>query len=297
MVCRSQRPSIVQARLVRVTGAGGANRNVDDAPDLSAHDGAGVEPEKTGDVRPREHEQVECAGEPHDPEDHALGGMAADAALEAGEEFLHADLIASTCLEGRLHMDPIARFVELLEQAKQTAGIAEPTGHEPPLDGGSGRAALCPHRAAQGHRLERARLLHHTLSRKGREITARDECGPDVLVAAARIAGAIRGTRPRGQRRGGGRVLRDPAAHLALGAWASDQSAPLRSQRGAGAAVRGPRAAVPREDHSAPAALVGIRVPPLAVEFWRSRPGRLHERELYSRWSPEAPWKMTLLNP
>jgi len=50
-----------------------------------------------GDVRPGEHEQVERAGEAHDPEDHPLGGMAAETALETGEELLHADLIASAC--------------------------------------------------------------------------------------------------------------------------------------------------------------------------------------------------------
>jgi pyridoxine/pyridoxamine 5'-phosphate oxidase len=33
------------------------------------------------------------------------------------------------------------------------------------------------------------------------------------------------------------------------------------------------------------------------VEFWWSRPGRLHERELYARPQPGAQWTMTLLNP
>jgi len=33
------------------------------------------------------------------------------------------------------------------------------------------------------------------------------------------------------------------------------------------------------------------------VEFWRNRPGRLHERELYTRASAGAPWTSTLLNP
>ena len=50
-----------------------------------------------GDVWPGEHEQVERAGEAHDPEDHSLGSMAAEPALETGEELLHADLIASPC--------------------------------------------------------------------------------------------------------------------------------------------------------------------------------------------------------
>ena len=36
---------------------------------------------------------------------------------------------------------------------------------------------------------------------------------------------------------------------------------------------------------------------PLSVEFWRSRPDRLHVRELYTRQKPGAPWSMQLLNP
>ena len=38
-------------------------------------------------------------------------------------------------------------------------------------------------------------------------------------------------------------------------------------------------------------------VKPLSVEFWRSRPDRLHVRELYTRQKPGAPWSMQLLNP
>src|SRR5205809_72381 len=49
---------------------------------------------------------------------------------------------------------------------------------------------------------------------------------------------------------------------------------------------------VPRPPH-----WTGYRVAPTAVEFWWNRPGRLHERELYTRKEPAAPWSMTLLNP
>ena len=46
-----------------------------------------------------------------------------------------------------------------------------------------------------------------------------------------------------------------------------------------------------------PAHWSGYRVTPLAVEFWRNRPGRLYERDLYTRPSAKAPWTLTLLNP
>jgi pyridoxamine 5'-phosphate oxidase len=41
----------------------------------------------------------------------------------------------------------------------------------------------------------------------------------------------------------------------------------------------------------------GFRVAPVAIEFWKNRQSRLHERELYSRAAPGQPWAVRLLNP
>jgi pyridoxamine 5'-phosphate oxidase len=82
-----------------------------------------------------------------------------------------------------------------------------------------------------------------------------------------------------------------------LGAWASHQSQPLASReeieaRLAELTERFEGMPVPRPPHWS-----GLRVRPLAVEFWKNRPNRLHQRELYTRQKPGAPWFMTLLNP
>jgi pyridoxamine 5'-phosphate oxidase len=193
-------------------------------------------------------------------------------------------------------MDPIARFVELLERAKQTPAIAEPTGMTLSTVGADGRPSA---RIVLLKGVDPQGLVFYTntRSRKGREIAARSDValtfwwsqlesqvrfeGPARPVTTAE-ADAYFATRPRISQ---------------FGAWASDQSAPLRSReelenRFAELERKYEGRAVPRPAHWS-----GYRVTPLAVEFWSNRPARLHQRELYTRTSADAPWQMTLLNP
>jgi pyridoxamine 5'-phosphate oxidase len=131
-------------------------------------------------------------------------------------------------------------------------------------------------------------------SRKGREIAAH----PDVallfwwpqLESQVRFEGPARPVR-----------ADDADAYFAtrprisqLAAWASDQSQPLAAldQRFSQLEKKYEGVPVPRPPHWS-----GYRVVPRSVEFWWSRPGRLHERELYTRPEPGAQWTMTLLNP
>jgi len=82
-----------------------------------------------------------------------------------------------------------------------------------------------------------------------------------------------------------------------IGAWASRQSAPLESRIAFEKAVArytakfavGP---VPRPPHWS-----GLRVKPLAIEFWQERPFRLHDRIVFTRADPAAPWQKTRLYP
>jgi len=193
-------------------------------------------------------------------------------------------------------MDPLAKFIELLERAKKTPGIFEATGMTLSTVGAdgrpSGRVVLLKGVDAQG-----LVFYTNTLSRKGRELAAH----PDLALTfwwpqlesqvrfegrAARVsdaeADAYFATRPRVSQ---------------LGAWASQQSETLRARqeledRFAALEKKYEGKAVPRPPHWG-----GYRVPPLSVEFWWNRPGRLHDRELYTRARPDAPWVLTLLNP
>ena len=193
-------------------------------------------------------------------------------------------------------MDPMKRFAELLEQAKTTPGIAEPTGMTLSTVGADGRPSA---RIMLLKGVDAGGLVFYTnyTSRKGREVVARPDValtfwwqplevqvrfeGRAIQVGAAE-ADAYFASRPRISQ---------------LGAWASHQSQPLKAreellERYAALEKQYAGKAVPRPPHWG-----GFRVAPLAVEFWKNGEGRLHHRELYTRASPAAPWTMTLLNP
>jgi pyridoxamine 5'-phosphate oxidase len=82
-----------------------------------------------------------------------------------------------------------------------------------------------------------------------------------------------------------------------IGAWASRQSRPLEGRFAlekevARFAAKYALITVPRPPHWS-----GFRVRPLAIEFWRDRPFRLHERIRFSREAPGDSWKMDHLFP
>ena len=132
-------------------------------------------------------------------------------------------------------------------------------------------------------------------SRKGRELAANPRAALafhwQPLEVQVRIEGAVEqvneeeadeyfATRPRGSQ---------------IGAWASDQSEVLSSAadldaRFAEAERRFAGGDVPRPPHWGGYRLIAER-----IEFWRSRPSRLHERRLFEKEG--ARWRERLLYP
>ncbi|MFL5418059.1 MAG: pyridoxamine 5'-phosphate oxidase [Myxococcales bacterium] len=191
--------------------------------------------------------------------------------------------------------DPMGRFLAFFEVAKHTPQIPEPTGMILSTVGDDGRPSS---RVVLLKSADEEGLVFYTNleSRKGREALAHPvallfwwyplEAQVRFEGPAQRVtdedADAYFASRPRGSQ---------------LGAWASAQSRPLASReeleaRLAELTERFEGMPVPRPPHWS-----GLRVRPLAVEFWKNRANRLHERHLYTREKPGAPWSFTLLNP
>lgn len=82
-----------------------------------------------------------------------------------------------------------------------------------------------------------------------------------------------------------------------IGAWASKQSMALESRLAFEKAIARYAAkfaigAVPRPPHWS-----GYRVVPQEIEFWQERQFRLHDRIVFTRANPAAPWGKTRLYP
>lgn len=192
--------------------------------------------------------------------------------------------------------DPVRRFEALLRVARAAPGRTEPTAMSLATVGEDGRPSS---RIVLLKSVDPSGFVFFTNldSRKGREVRAR----PDLALVfhwqplevqvrvegrAAQVADAEADAyfagRPRGSQ---------------LGAWASHQSGVLSSRE----ELEGRLSEVTRRFEGKPVPRPprwsGFRVAPLAIEFWRNRESRLHDRELYTRAAPGQPWKLQLLNP
>jgi pyridoxamine 5'-phosphate oxidase len=82
-----------------------------------------------------------------------------------------------------------------------------------------------------------------------------------------------------------------------IGAWASQQSAPLESRLAFEKAVATYAAKYAIGTVPRPPNWSGYRIVPLSIEFWQERPFRLHDRIAFTRSQPDAAWSKTRLYP
>src|SRR5262249_7560580 len=80
-----------------------------------------------------------------------------------------------------------------------------------------------------------------------------------------------------------------------IGAWASDQSAVLKDRRELERRFTAYRNKFAGKEVPRPPHWSGFRLVPREVEFWQSRPNRLHDRFIYIRTG--SSWNVYRLNP
>jgi pyridoxamine 5'-phosphate oxidase len=105
--------------------------------------------------------------------------------------------------------------------------------------------------------------------------------GP-VSPATAAESDTYFSTRPRGAR---------------VGAWASQQSRPLKDRAELQAAVARIEEQYGNKDVPRPPHWIGYRIAPLYVEFWQEQPFRLHDRVVFSRTALDQSWTRSRLYP
>jgi pyridoxamine 5'-phosphate oxidase len=151
---------------------------------------------------------------------------------------------------------------------------------DPPHSADRGFVFYTNFESAKGRELlanPKAALLFHWKSLE-RQVRVR---GPVSLVSHGE-ADAYFASRPRLSR---------------IGAWASHQSRPLSSRDVLEAKVQHFEAKYPEETIPRPAYWSGFRVLAVEMEFWMSRPYRLHDRILFRRDAPRDSWQKTRLYP
>jgi pyridoxamine 5'-phosphate oxidase len=82
-----------------------------------------------------------------------------------------------------------------------------------------------------------------------------------------------------------------------IGAWASQQSRPLTSRSALLQAVAREESRYASTEVPRPSYWRGYRIRPVAIEFWTSKPFRLHDRVVFRRECPEGDWHEERLYP
>jgi pyridoxamine 5'-phosphate oxidase len=134
-------------------------------------------------------------------------------------------------------------------------------------------------------------------SQKGRELGAQPQAALNFHWKSLRRQARIRGPVTQVDDAESDAYFATRPRMAQIGAWASQQSAPLQSRFALEKAVAAYTAKHPLGTVPRPPYWIGYRVAPMVIEFWRDQPFRLHERIEFRRDAPDAPWSKTRLYP
>ena len=156
----------------------------------------------------------------------------------------------------------------------------------------------CAHGAAQGRHAGWLRLLYQHRERQGPRAAGPAACRAVFPLEDAAQAGARARIRGAGERRGSGCLFRHARRRTARSApGRSAQSRPMEGRFVVRKRDREIRREICADESAAPAILVRLPRDAAQIEFWRDRPFRLHDRLVYLRDTPAAPWRTERLFP
>ncbi|WP_284178413.1 pyridoxamine 5'-phosphate oxidase [Rhabdaerophilum sp. SD176] len=137
----------------------------------------------------------------------------------------------------------------------------------------------------------------NTQSQKGQEITANAQAAVVFHWKSLRRQVRFRGALERVSEAEADAYFASRPRDSRIGAWASQQSRPLESRFALEKAVAREAARFGLGDVPRPPHWTGFRLVPAYIEFWQDKPFRLHDRLVFRRDGPDAPFRTEHLYP